>query len=454
MTASSSSLQFIALSVIVPYLLGWLLSPQLISEDIISRHFKAYPPTVTPTGDDTRRELSTACKRKLSQELPPSLLKDLTLSLHRNGEIDVCGTMLADPSVFEDTLNTFDACLDGFEKFHFETWLTQVFNNISTCGPTDLKKPVAPGFLGFCDRGEDKTPVLFDHDRLVKVPATNSYPCHFHTREGVRITSAKQFRELLTSAKAAPTCSPDESEEQCKTQTPSLNVYAVPAGRVFMFSPKFVGEIFEIPGVQGDRGAAISLEVLSLSPRVFDVHNFFSRDESANLVERALKETSESHKIKRSTTGATGNQVNSRRTSESGFDTHGKVAVAVKKRCFKILGFDEYVEGHGDGLQMLRYNLTTAYTPHMDWIDDPSGRLPHNYESSAKGGNRFATILMYMSDLDEDAGGETVFTEGWPAGLPEDERVDTKLAIRKLRASGATEGILKPGSWEEEVRCW
>ena len=60
-----------------------------------------------------------------------------------------------------------------------------------------------------------------------------------------------------------------------------------------------------------------------------------------DLVDRALKETSESHRIKRSTTGAQGKSVNTRRTSESGFDTHGTVAVEVKKRCFKILGFDE-----------------------------------------------------------------------------------------------------------------
>ncbi len=33
-----------------------------------------------------------------------------------------------------------------------------------------------------------------------------------------------------------------------------------------------------------------------------------------------------------------------------------------KRRCFEVLGFDEYTESHGDGLQILRYNLTTAYS--------------------------------------------------------------------------------------------
>mmetsp|Transcript_21526 Transcript_21526/g.32584 ORF Transcript_21526/g.32584 Transcript_21526/m.32584 type:complete len:306 (+) Transcript_21526:712-1629(+) len=218
-----------------------------------------------------------------------------------------------------------------------------------------------------------------------------------------------------------------------------------------MFAPKFVGEIFEIPDVKGDKGAPISLEVLSLEPRVFEIYNFFSREESDNLVARALSETKESHRIKRSTTGSGGKNLFSKRTSESGFDTHGKVAVTVKKRCFKILGFDEYIEGHGDGLQILRYNLTTAYVQHADYIQDKSGRLPHDYHAAGVGGNRFATILMYMSDLEVGWGGETVFTEAWPVGQPENERISFKDALHNLRESGDLSGILHPGSWEEEM---
>lgn len=87
----------------------------------------------------------------------------------------------------------------------------------------------------------------------------------------------------------------------------------------------------------------------------------------------------------------------------------------------------------------------------MDWIDDPSGKLPHDYESGGMGGNRFSTILMYMSDLAEDAGGETVFTEGWPVGVPEDQRVDLKTALKDLRESGDAHGVLEPASWEEKM---
>lgn len=61
--------------------------------------------------------------------------------------------------------------------------------------------------------------------------------------------------------------------------------------------------------------------------------------------------------------------------------------IYLNRRCFDVLGFDEYIESHADGLQILRYNLTKAYIPHLDWIDG-NDQLTHNYESQNNGGNR------------------------------------------------------------------
>ena len=48
----------------------------------------------------------------------------------------------------------------------------------------------------------------------------------------------------------------------------------------------------------------------------------------------------------------------------------------------------------------MRYNLTKVYIPHLDWIDG-NDDLEHDNESGYVGGNRFATILLYMTDLGE-----------------------------------------------------
>lgn len=55
--------------------------------------------------------------------------------------------------------------------------------------------------------------------------------------------------------------------------------------------------------------------------------------------------------------------------------------------------------GHGEGLQLLRYNHDQKYGAHYDYLFDEQG--------TANGGNRLATVLVYLSDVEE--GGETVF---------------------------------------------
>ena len=69
-----------------------------------------------------------------------------------------------------------------------------------------------------------------------------------------------------------------------------------------------------------------------------------------------------------------------------------------------MLGFDEYVKSYTNGLQILRYNKTTAYIPHMDWIDDPGRTNSHDFHPEGSGTNRYATVLLYMTNLADNDG--------------------------------------------------
>mmetsp|Transcript_34353 Transcript_34353/g.83381 ORF Transcript_34353/g.83381 Transcript_34353/m.83381 type:complete len:621 (-) Transcript_34353:53-1915(-) len=451
---------FIAIA--IPVFLGLVFSNVKVSDLFASAiaHAPGLEPSVTPSTTAPPKICTERFQVIFRSETDP--FANVSLVLHQNGDPKQCGATGSGSKfhsfLFQNYVNYKNgACPSELSKYQVESLLTKTFSQlISTC--TENRRE-DKGFLGFCDAGKDKTPIMLDHDRLVPVKSElmgTSLPCRFHTREGLRIS----YMDQLTGFASSPPVDcemvdvDDDNIQTCKLveqdSPPSeIHLYAVPAGRVFMFAPDHVGEIFHLDHVNGAEDLPIYLKVMSLEPRVFDVFNFFSREESQQLVDRAVAEKSESHRIKRSSTGASGYNINSRRTSESGFDTHGTTSTIVKKRCFSALGFDEYLDSHGDGLQILRYNVTTAYNSHLDWIA-PSDQLAHDYESGGVGGNRFATILMYMSDMGPEDGGETVFPHGWPAEVPENERLDKKTALTNLRES-PNGAVLKEGSWEESL---
>lgn len=471
---------------IVPYLFGLMCSSKIVPAD----YFRRSDPVVETTRSSLNIEKSeiqidrNSEKRekeshfnaefdvmmKLAEKGDP--FEGLRFVVHRNGEASPCGQSTTN-ALYETfrkgALSLISYASPGsFDKYDFDSFLTRTLAEFllskDTCHSTEPSEKGSTGqkgLLGYCDLGPDHTPIQLDHEKLVPVrrkSGEESLPCHFHTREGRRVTSLQQLADLArdgaesAAALAKDACSSGGQHEAktCASNQLDVHLYAVPAGRVFIFAPSHVGEIFHLPHVKVPGGLPVSLKVLSLEPRVFDVFNFFDKEESAEIVRKAKAETSESHRIKRSSTGSSGYNINSRRTSENGFDTHGKIAIAVKKRCFDVLGFDEYLEGSADGLQVLRYNTTTAYTPHLDWIDDPRRREEHNYDSEGVGSNRFATILLYMTDMEEGDGGETVFVHGWPIGQPESEHEEYSEALKAVRESGVA-SMFDKGSWEEEM---
>lgn len=464
----------------VPYFLGLMLSSSIIPEHLYKGNASSQDTTPAPQRDLKESSDNLSFDKVLGLKKWGDPFSNLRLVVHRSGEVEACAEV-SKKNTYEvlkrTALQKYDHDLETYDKYDFDALLTEafafgLFEQSDECGPfkgddgrqrdkwgsrinSGLEDSLS-SFISFCDMGPKKTPILPDHDKIVDVHLGGgqlSLPCSWHTREGVRITSLDQLSQLArhTDTGEEERCTQQEgSDDTCVAPARELNLYAVPAGRVFVFAPSFVGEIFELPHVKVASGEPVSLEVLSLSPRVFDVKNFYSRDESAEIVKKAMAETSDSHRIKRSSTGASGYNVNSRRTSENGFDTHGRVAMEVKRRCFGVLGFDEYVESMADGLQVLRYNKTTAYVPHLDWIDDYGKRQEHNFDSAGVGSNRFGTILLYMSDLGEKDGGETVFAEGWPVGQPEAEHKPFDDALKELRASGEADVIAR-GSWEETM---
>jgi hypothetical protein len=278
---------------------------------------------------DAKPKVTGTCSQALDEIdaiKKTAVFDEVSFLVHRNGDPEPCGM-----DAMERALETLKDCEegDGLDKYQVESFLTRLLAETlakGSCGSTDDDEAIE-GVLGFCDMGPKRTPILTDHHLLVPVPS-GSLPCRFFTREGVRISSLEHLKELAEKSKTAGEQCPPE-EETCVAAA-GLNVYAVPAGRVFMFAPKYVGEIFELPHVTGREGQPITIEVLSLEPRVFDVFNFFSLEEADELIKKALGETSETHKLGRSTTGIVGGFYK-KRTSENAWDTHGTTALRIKR---------------------------------------------------------------------------------------------------------------------------
>jgi len=91
------------------------------------------------------------------------------------------------------------------------------------------------------------------------------------------------------------------------------------------------------------------------------------------------------------------------RTSAGGFFQRGEneLVARVEARIEALLGWPA---SHGEGLQVLRYGVGGEYKPHFDFFDaDKPGGVAH----MAEGGQRVATLVMYLSDV--EAGGATSF---------------------------------------------
>jgi prolyl 4-hydroxylase len=61
---------------------------------------------------------------------------------------------------------------------------------------------------------------------------------------------------------------------------------------------------------------------------------------------------------------------------------------------------------HGEGLQVLHYLPGQQYEPHYDWFDPEQPGFP---AITAKGGQRIASLVMYLNT--PDGGGGTAFPE-------------------------------------------
>lgn len=142
------------------------------------------------------------------------------------------------------------------------------------------------------------------------------------------------------------------------------------------------------------------LEHLSWKPRSWLYHNFLTHEEADHLVQLA-KPSMERSTVVDADTGKS--VLDSVRTSSGTFLSRYQDAV-VRDVEDRLAHWTHIPVLHGEDLQVLQYEPGQKYEEHWDWFDkEEIKKIDPNDET-----NRVATILIYLSDVDE--GGETSFS--------------------------------------------
>ncbi|HYD81001.1 MAG TPA: 2OG-Fe(II) oxygenase [Paucimonas sp.] len=135
-------------------------------------------------------------------------------------------------------------------------------------------------------------------------------------------------------------------------------------------------------------------------PRVILFGNVLTRDECEQLIEMSKSRLSRSTTVDDQTGKA---EHHEHRTSHGTF-------FALNENPF-IAGLDQRIArlmqlpvANGEGLQILNYRIGGEYKPHYDYFPP---QLPGSAPHIARGGQRVATLVIYLNDVEE--GGETIF---------------------------------------------
>jgi len=133
------------------------------------------------------------------------------------------------------------------------------------------------------------------------------------------------------------------------------------------------------------------------SPRIVLLGNLLSHDECDALIDYGRTRLERSPVVS-DTDGAT--QVHAHRTSRGAMLQRGESELVARIEA-RLAAVTRWPAENGEGLQLLQYEKGNEYRPHYDWFD---ASLPGPRKHLEHGGQRVATIIMYLSDVEQGGG--------------------------------------------------
>jgi len=148
------------------------------------------------------------------------------------------------------------------------------------------------------------------------------------------------------------------------------------------------------------------IERVSWRPHAEVYRGFLTREECDHVTALATPSLEHSTVVDASDGGSVSSDI---RTSSGMFLLRGEdeVVASIERR---VASWTHVPESHGEGFQVLRYELGQEYRAHFDYFHDEFN------QRREKGGQRVATVLMYLTDVEE--GGETIFPDAEAGANP------------------------------------
>ena len=224
-----------------------------------------------------------------------------------------------------------------------------------------------------------------DEDERARSLETRTKTSEAARRRGVARDERRAPSDVVTSDEVLT--SKEAMKEELERELEKLRE----APRVKIAAPAFAraGELAD------DVIDPLKIKVVSMhKPRAYVYESFLADDEIEHVLELASKSGMHKSGVVDSATG--GSTTSTIRTSTGTYigKAHDKVIRRIENR---IALWSQIPATHGESLQVLHYDVGQQYKAHFDYF----------FHESGKKNNRIATVLLYLSDVDE--GGETVF---------------------------------------------
>lgn len=211
----------------------------------------------------------------------------------------------------------------------------------------------------------------------------------------------RRMAEDAVAAALAAIAAPAPVPSPAPVPVPVVSETTPPTGAA-LDARSFSTQLAQTPNAFATADREVAMVFALASPRVILFANLLGADECEELIELSRGKLARSSVVN----AATGNyDVHPHRTSSGTHFSRGENALIerIERRIAELVQIP--VE-RGEPLQILHYQPGGEYKPHFDYFDPA---LPGNDAVLKQGGQRIATLVMYLNDV--EAGGSTVFPE-------------------------------------------